>query len=94
MTRYIVKCKDTEETAISPYFYFRNGLIHIRYEVDRAVELSESETAELKAELTASPQWKQSTLRKKWDFLVNQVGRSIITDGIAEVEERIHGHTH
>ena len=31
------------ELAIKPYYYFRNGHLHVRYNVDRAIELSEAE---------------------------------------------------
>ena len=77
------------ETAIKPYYYLRNGSLHVRYTVDRCMKLSSSEVAKLKAELTASPSYKQSILRKAWSFFSVTVGKEIIHDGIAELEKQI-----
>lgn len=79
------------ETAIKPYYYFRNGSLHVRYTVDRCIKLSSSEVAKLKDELTASPSYKQSILRKAWSFFSVTVGKEIIHDGIAELEKQIKG---
>lgn len=76
------------ETAIKPYYYFRNGLLHIRYNVDRCVELSKAEQIKLKMELTTSYD-KQDVLAKTWNFLTDCVGKPIIMDGIAEIERQI-----
>ena len=77
------------ETAIKPYYYFRNGSLHVRYTVDRCMKLSSSEVAKLKDELTASPSYKQSILRKAWSFFSVTVGKEILHDGIAELEKQI-----
>ena len=77
------------ETAIKPYYYFRNGSLHVRYTVDRCMKLSSSEVARLKDELTANPAYKQSILEKAWNFLSVTVGKEIIHDGIAELEKQI-----
>ena len=77
------------ETAIKPYYYFRNGSLHVRYTVDRFMKLSSSEVAKLKDELTASPSYKQSVLRKAWSFFSVTVGKEILHDGIAELEKQI-----
>ena len=77
------------ETAIKPYYYFRNGSLHVRYTVDRCMKLSYSEVAKLKDELTASPSYKQSVLKKAWSFFSVTVGKEIIHDGIAELEKQI-----
>lgn len=77
------------ETAIKPYYYFRNGSLHVRYTVDRCMKLSSSEVAKLKVDLTASPAEKQSILEKAWNFFSVAVGREIIHDGIAELEKQI-----
>lgn len=77
------------ETAIKPYYYFRNGSLHVRYTVDRCMKLSSSEVAKLKDALTASPAYKQSILKKAWNFFSVTVGREIIHDGIAELERQI-----
>lgn len=80
------------ETAIKPYYYLRNGLLHVRYTVDRCVELSSTEVAKLKVDLTASPADKQNVLAKAWNFFTVTVGKSIIMDGITELEKRIKGY--
>lgn len=70
------------ETAIKPYYYLRNGLLHIRYTVDRCVELSKEESTKVKVDLTACPSDKQDVLAKAWSFYTNCVGKTIINDGI------------
>lgn len=77
------------ETAIKPYYYMRNGLLHVRYTVDRCVELTPSEVAKLKVDITANPEKKQTILEEMWNFLTLSVERKIINDGIAEMERRI-----
>ena len=77
------------ETAIKPYYYMRNGLLHVRYTVDRCVELTPSEVAKLKVDITANPDKKQTILEEMWNFLTLSVERKIIHDGIAEMERRI-----
>lgn len=77
------------ETAIKPYYYMRNGLLHVRYTVDRCVELTPSEVAKLKVDITANPENKQTILENMWNFLTLSVERKIIQDGIAEMERRI-----
>lgn len=77
------------ETAIKPYYYMRNGLIHVRYTVDRCVELTPSEVAKLKVDITANPDKKQTILEEMWNLLTVSVERKIIHDGIAEMERRI-----
>lgn len=79
------------ETAIKPYWYLRNGLLHIRYSVDRCIKLSPSEEAEIKRKLSERPSEKQSILEDKWDFLTECVGKEIINDGIAEIERKFIG---
>lgn len=71
------------EVAIKPYFYFRNGYLHVRYNTDKAVALSESEAKRLKEELSSSPADKQNILKKNWNFFVHQVEKTVISDGIA-----------
>lgn len=78
-----------DETAIKPYYYMRNRLLHVRYTVDRCVELTPSEVAKLKVDITASPEKKQTILEEMWNFLTVSVERKIIHDGIAEMERRI-----
>ena len=77
------------ETAIHPYYYFRNGYLHVRYTVDRCVELSNAESIKLKADMTACSWDKQNILATAWNFFTNYVGKTIILDGVAEMEKRI-----
>lgn len=77
------------ETAIKPYYYFRNGLLHVRYGVDRCVELSPSEIAKLKVDMTTSGKDKQQILADAWNFFTTCVEKPIIKDGIVELEKRI-----
>lgn len=76
------------ELAIKPYYYFRNGYLHIRYNVDRVIKLSETESAKLKLEMTANPADKQSVLAKAWSFFEKTVGKSVIHDGLKEIEKK------
>lgn len=77
------------ETAIKPYHYIRNGLLHVRYTVDRCIELSESEERSIKEALAKDMANKQSILAESWDFLVKCVGKTVIRDGVAELGRRI-----
>lgn len=77
------------ETAIKPYYYMRNGLLHVRYTVDRCVNLTPAEVIKLKVDITANPEKKQQILEEMWNLLTVTVGRDIIHDGIAEMERRI-----
>lgn len=76
------------ELAIKPYYYFRNGYLHIRYNVDRVIKLSETEAAKLKLEMTANPADKQSVLAKAWNFFEKTVCKPVIHDGLKEVEKK------
>ena len=76
------------ELAIKPYYYFRNGYLHIRYNVDRVIKLSETEAAKLKLEMTANPADKQSVLAEAWSFFEKTVGKSVIHDGLKEIEKK------
>ena len=79
------------EIAIKPYYYFRNGKEHVRYTVDRCIELSPAEVEMLKREMTENPSDKQNVLAKNWNFFTVAVGKPIIMDGIAELEKQIKG---
>lgn len=83
-----VKIGEDDEIAMKPYYYFRNKKLHIRYSVDRCINLSESESAGLKVSL-ASTFDKQTILAKAWNFFTTCVGKEIIRDGIAEAEKSI-----
>lgn len=79
------------DIAIKPYYYLRNGLLHVRYTVDRCVELSRDEADNVKAEMTMYPYAKQDVLSKAWNFFTTCVNKPIIEDGIKAVENRIKG---
>lgn len=77
------------ETAIKPYYYLRNGFLHVRYTVDRAIELSESEVQQIKNELEKKPYDKQGVLADNWNFLTKMVGKTVIHDGIKNFGDRL-----
>ena len=79
----------TRETAIKPFLFIKGNELHVRYTVDRCMKLTSSEVARLKDELTASPSYKQSILRKAWNFFSVTVRKEVIHDGIAELERQI-----
>lgn len=83
-----VKVGEDDEIAMKPYYYFRNGKLHIRYNVDRCVNLSDAESAQLKVTL-ASTFDKQTALAKAWNFFTTCVKKEVIRDGIAEAEKSI-----
>lgn len=79
------------EHAIKPYYYVRNGILHARYTVDRAIELSKAEEETIKTEITKDPANKQFILSDKWHFLEHYVFKPVIMDGInASVEKTRH----
>ena len=77
------------ETAIKPYYYLRCGALHVRYNVDRVIELTSTEEAKLKVDMTTGD--KQEVLGKAWNFFENTVGKPIIEDGIAYIDSRLKG---
>lgn len=79
------------ETAIKPYWYLRNGLLHVRYVVDRCLELTESEESLLKAEMAAAfdKRGKQKALEKAWRLCAGPLGRPVVMDGVSEIDRRI-----
>jgi hypothetical protein len=77
------------ETAIKPYYYVRNGLLHVRYMVDRCIELSRAEEERVHSDITRSPALKQDILAKEWDFQSELVGKAVIHDGIEEMDKRL-----
>lgn len=79
------------ETAIKPYYYLRNGLLHARYTVDRGIELSLPEIERIKAKVTENPSSKQEILFNEWSFQAKCLGKPIIFDGISEIDKRIKG---
>ena len=84
-----VKLEEEEEIAMKPYYYFRNNALHIRYNVDRCIELTSAESTRLKLELTSSSQDKQEILAKAWNFFANFVKKKIIRDGVAYIDNMV-----
>ena len=77
------------ETAIKPYYYLRCGALHVRYNVDRVIELTPTEVAKLKVDMTSGD--KQEVLGKAWNMFETCVGKQIIQDGIAFIDARLKG---
>ena len=79
------------ELAIKPYFYYRNGLLHVRYLVDRCYELTKEEADELKKEIayTDNPADKQAVLAQAWQDCSDNPDKEFIKDGIMELEKRM-----
>lgn len=82
----------TRETAIKPFLFTKGNELCIKYTVDRCVELTSTEVAKVKIDITLHPEEKQNILAKLWALITKQVGRPIIMDGIAELEKRIKGY--
>lgn len=76
-------------TAIKPYWYIRGTAVHVRFILDKAIELSDSESARLKEELSANPSDKQEILKKAWSFYADCIGKPIIHDGIALADKKM-----
>lgn len=77
------------EVAIKPYFYFRNGLLHCRYLVDRVIALSNKEKKDIKDRFKdqfKDSKEKQAFLLTCWKSL--ELERTVIQDGLREVELR------
>ena len=77
------------ETSIKPYYYMRNGLMHVRYTVDRCIKLTEDEEKRIKDQFMTRPYDKQNILADNWKFLTGCVEREIYLDGIEEGQKRI-----
>ncbi len=78
------------EIAMRPYYYYRNRYLHIRYTVDRCIELSDAEIEKLKAEMSTVNNDKQTVLAKAWNFFTTCVNKPIINDGIKAFERRMN----
>lgn len=81
----------TKETAIKPFLFIKGNELYVRYTVDRCVELSGSEVSMIKDDLTKNPADKQNILSKAWNFATVCLQKTIIMDGIAELEKQIKG---
>lgn len=83
------RCIINGDIAIKPYYYMRNGLLHVRYKVDRAVDLSKDEILRIKEELEKAPVEKQQILGREWNLQTVMNEKPIIMDGIKAGENRM-----
>ena len=75
-----------------PYFYVRNGLLHVKGNFDKCMELSQSEVKRLKDILQSSyGEEKQDILYSFWQFCEKELKKPVIQDGLSEIEKRIKG---
>lgn len=84
------RCIINGDIAVKPYYYLRNGLLHVRHTVDRAVSLSKDEEMRIKEELTEAPDQKQQILGREWNLQTVMNEKPIIMDGIKAAEERMY----
>ena len=84
------RCIINGDIAIKPYYYLRNGLLHVRHTVDRAVNLSKDEETRVKEELTEAPAQKQQILGREWNLQTVMNEKPVIMDGIKAAEERMN----
>ena len=83
------RCIINGDIAIKPYYYLRNGLLHVRHTVDRAVDLSKDEAMRIKEELDKAPAEKQQILGREWNLQTVMNEKPIIMDGIKAGEDRM-----
>lgn len=77
-----------------PYFYMRNGLIHVKGNFDKCIELSTAEVKILKDMLQSTSygsEEKQDILYFFWQFCEKELKKPIIQDGLSLIEKRIKG---
>lgn len=77
-----------------PYFYVRNGLLHVKGNFDKCIELSQTEVKSLKEALQAASygsEEKQAVLYSFWNFCEIELKKPVIQDGLSEIERRIKG---
>ena len=82
-------CIINGDIAVKPYYYLRNGLLHVRHTVDRAVDLSKDEEMRIKEELTEDPAQKQQILGREWNLQTVMNEKPVIMDGIKAAEGRM-----
>ena len=83
------RCIINGDIAVKPYYYLRNGLLHVRHTVDRAVDLSQDEVTRIKEELNKDPAQKQQILGREWNLQTVMNEKPVIMDGIKAAEERM-----
>ena len=73
------------------YYYLRNGLLHIRYNVIRCVEMSNNELKELRERLNKSKD-KQQELLAEWEFLTGNLEKEVKDVQRQKTWEHIQSH--
>lgn len=73
------------------YYYLRNGLLHIRYNVIRCVEMSNNELKELRERLNKSKD-KQQELLAEWAFLTGNLEKEVKDVQRQKTWEHIQSH--
>ena len=84
------RCIINGDIAVKPYYYLRNGLLHVRHTVHRAVDLSQDEVMRIKEELNKDPAQKQQILVIEWNLQTVMNEKPVIMDGIKAAEERMN----
>ena len=79
----------TKETGIKPVFFLKGKRLFVKYNVDRCIELSETESEALKKQMSENLADKQGVLEKAWSFFSMTVGKPVIHDGIQYLENKI-----
>lgn len=77
-----------------PYFYLRNGLLHVKGNFDKCIELSQAEVQNLKDRLNNASygaEEKQDVLYEFWQLCERELKKPVIQDGLSEIERRIKG---
>ena len=73
------------------YYYLRNGLLHIRYNVIRFVEMSNTELKELRERLSKSKD-KQQELLAEWEFQTGNLEKEVKDVQRQKTREHIQSH--
>lgn len=57
------------------YYYMRSGILHKKYTVDEALQLSPTEEERIKQELAQGKERKQDIFANTWDLYTKTIGR-------------------
>lgn len=72
--------------AIKPYYYCKNGYLHVRYNIDDCVKLSSSEETRLQKEIKERPSYKQDIMAKEYNLQLTMLQKPVL-DGIYVADE-------
>ena len=74
---------------IKPYYFLRDKVLHVRYNVDEAMKLSDAEADRIKAELDeGGAGCKQDVLARNWQVFEGAVGKETF-DGTRYANEKM-----